>query len=95
MEHFNVAMIVIGVIIQTIVLALAIVTSHIKTRERITTLETHRIHVAEKLVELRGDHDRLVVQVSGISRHVAHLETLHRMCPVINVAHRDPPEGDS
>lgn len=75
-------MVILGVVIQTAVLALAIIASHVKTRERITTLEAHKLHLAEKLLEIREDHGKLELKVMGISRHVEHLETIHRICPM-------------
>ena len=59
---------------QTIVLAILIGGAFMRTRERITKLETTCEHIQANTESLKQDHRDLVDKVDGISRHVERLE---------------------
>lgn len=65
---------IIGLVLQTFIILAGIVALHMKTRDRITTLEVTQEAMDKRLLLQRGDHDKLGEKVSGISRHVERLD---------------------
>ncbi len=63
----------IGLGIQTVIILAGIVGLHMRTRDRITTLEANHLTMDKAIVLQRTDHDKLEVRIGGMSRHLEHV----------------------
>jgi hypothetical protein len=59
---------------QTIIIVLAILGAFVRSRERLTQVETSLRHIEVNTDRLKDDHNNLADKVDGISRHVAIIE---------------------
>ncbi len=64
----------IGLGLQTVIILAGIIALHMRTRDRITTLEVNHVAIDRAVTAQRKDHNRLGERVSGISRQ------LERVC---------------
>jgi len=62
-------------IAQSVIIIGAMLTAYVKIRIAIATLQTDVKHITRNTDQLKADHVTLSNKVSGISRHVAKIES--------------------